>query len=87
MSGKSPAPEYGNLLPRLRHGLQKSRLLAEHLAPDPLVGSEARALLSRIEAIQQEIEILRLEKPDASHSINDPFWSKFVGVTHETGGR
>ncbi len=74
-----PPREGGDLMLQLRHGLRQSRLLAEHLSGDPLVGAEARTLLGRIEAIQQEIEAMGSRKIGAD---NGPFWRKSSRLIH-----
>lgn len=65
----------GELLVHLRHGVRKSKLLAEHLTNDPLVGPEARALLARLQEVVAELDIMESLKPQLRYIENDPIWS------------
>lgn len=66
----------GEVLIHLRHGIRRSCRLAEQLATDSIVGSEAQALLGRLNAITAELEGLNLTRPDPQQPHNDPVWYK-----------
>ena len=66
----------GNMLVNLQHGVSRSSLLAERLATDAIVGSEALALLGRLRAIRTELNSLSTPKIDPRRVHNDPFWNE-----------
>lgn len=76
MSARNDDAERGALLVQLRHGLRKSSQLAQHLATDPLLESEAHGLLGRLNAIRAEVETLEAAQPRLRHAENDPFWTR-----------
>lgn len=73
---KEPAATRGNMLINLQHGVSRSSLLAKRLATDPIVGSEALALLGRLHAIRTELDSLSTPKIDPRRVHNDPFWNE-----------
>ncbi|UUR09187.1 hypothetical protein [Sphingomonas glaciei] len=66
----------GTVLINLRHGLRQSSRLAEELASDMIVGSEARGLLCRLKAIGAELDDLAFSNPDVRRAHNDPLWEQ-----------
>lgn len=76
MSMKETAVE-GRLevLNSLQHGIGRTLRLANALADDPSVGGEARSLLSRLVAIQAEIDVIASFSHRPRVADNDPDWS------------
>jgi len=66
----------GNILVNLQHGVSRSSLLAERLASDAIVGSEALALLGRLRAIGSELDRFATTKVDPRRVHNDPIWNE-----------
>jgi hypothetical protein len=57
MTREIPKPDdRSEVLVALRHGLDRTLLLARTMFDDPLVGSEARAFHSQLAAIQAEVD-------------------------------
>jgi hypothetical protein len=65
----------GQVLVHLRRGVRQSARLAEQLAGDAIVGSEALGLLGRLQAIRAELDASSLTGPDLRRANNDPFWN------------
>lgn len=65
----------GEVLAHLRHGLRQSSRLAEQLAGDTNVGSEALGLLGRLQAIRAELDAMAAGQ-DLRRAKTDPFWSE-----------
>lgn len=61
-------------LASLQDGLGRTFELAQFLIDDPTVGNEARCLLSRLVAIQAEIEIIANYEPRPRPAVNDSDW-------------
>lgn len=66
----------GKMLIHLRHGIRQSTRLAEELARDAVVGSEAQGLLGRLRAIRSELDGLAFSNVDPRRAQNDPFWNE-----------
>lgn len=66
----------GKVLIHLRHGIQQSSDLAEQLANDAIVGSEALGLLGRLHAISAELDALSFSGHDPRKAHNDPLWDR-----------
>lgn len=66
----------GEVLIHLRHGIRRSSRLAEQLAHDAIVGTEALALLGRLNAIGAELDSLCFAGSDPRQAFNDLFWNK-----------
>jgi hypothetical protein len=66
----------GKALVHLRHGIRQSTQLAEQLAGDAIVGSEAQGLLGRLNAIRAELDSMAFSAVDRRRAQNDPFWSE-----------
>lgn len=74
MNIASHRDEHDPSLIRLRHTLQQARATAGQLASDPLIGHEARALLSRLDAVAAEIAAMQAVRTALKKPRNDPDW-------------
>lgn len=82
MNSRNLSSQQGALLVHLRHGICRSRRLAERLSLDPLVGTEARGFLTRLDAIGAELDDLDCAWPRFLRPENDPFWIESQSKTH-----
>ena len=62
-SHDSLSTERAELLATLELALARSLMLARELAADPLVGTEAKGFLGRLECIQAEVTIVASSRP------------------------
>lgn len=74
---KATPDDRAEVLATLRHGIERSLLLAHSLAGDPLIAAEARSLTGRLQSIQAEVEAIACfrERPrrDDDRSWEQPF--------------
>jgi hypothetical protein len=75
----------GEMLIHLRRGIRQSARLAESLAGDAIVGSEALALWGRLQAIRGELDGFRAGAADLRRAHNDPFWNEPPHLFHVNG--
>lgn len=71
-------PEREELLMTLRHGLRQSIRLAEQLGTNSILGSEAKGMLTRLEAIREELNGIVVAAGDRRPLDNDPLWSDLL---------
>jgi hypothetical protein len=68
--------ESSELLVHLQRGIRQSRQLAEELTRNSQVSDEARALLTRLQAIAAELEAMKALEVSLRQVENDPIWPK-----------
>jgi hypothetical protein len=73
---REEAANRGQVLVHLRHGIRETSRLAEQLASDAIVGSEALGLLGRLQAIRAELDASSFTGSDLRRGHNDPFWNE-----------
>lgn len=76
MTGMNNLAESSELLVHLQRGIRQSRQLAEELTRDSQVSDEARALLTRLQAIAAELEAMKALEVSLRQVENDPIWPK-----------
>jgi hypothetical protein len=72
MSDRNAMPDdRTEVLAALRHGIERSLLLAQTLAGNPLIASEARSLTGRLQSIQAEVDAIACsrERPLPDNSL------------------
>jgi hypothetical protein len=80
MSNANPFfDDRAEVLAALRHGIERSLLLASTLADDPAVGAEARNLSGRLEAIQAEVEAIAFFR-DRRLPGQEPNWPRSTSI-------
>jgi hypothetical protein len=80
MSDPNALPDdRAEVLAALRHGLERSLLLASTLADHPTVGAEARSLGGRLEAIQAEVEAIAFFR-DRRLPGQEPNWPRSASI-------
>ena len=76
MTGMNNLAESSELLVHLQRGIRQSRQLAEELTRNSQVSDEARALLTRLQAIAAELEAMKALEVSLRQVENDPIWPK-----------
>lgn len=66
----------GDLIRHLRLSMRQARRLADGMADNPLVGHEICAIISRLEAINAELQTLQISVPGLRSADNDPLWTQ-----------
>lgn len=67
---RSHSDDRQEALATLQHALERTILLARHLSRDPLIGGEVRGLLTRLDCIQAEVDVMTVIRAQVRPSDN-----------------